>query len=94
MFFVCKRCGAQSPTGIGYAGNGQTDFPAPRKSCPNDHADNTLRMAALIMTEQEFITNALHMFAARTDAENAAKARRLSENIGALMEWDDGEARR
>lgn len=67
MFFVCKKCGAQSPTGIGYVANEQTDFPAPRKGCPNEHADPALRLAALVMTEEEFVVNALQVFAARMD---------------------------
>lgn len=35
--YVCKRCGAQSPPGIGYVADGQTEFPAPEPGCPNPH---------------------------------------------------------
>lgn len=67
MFFACKRCGAQSPTGIGYAANDQTAFPDPRPGCPNDHADGAERLAALVISEQEFVTNALWSFARHMD---------------------------
>jgi hypothetical protein len=36
--YVCKGCGAESPTGIGYvAGSGRVSFPDPRPGCPNPH---------------------------------------------------------
>lgn len=38
MSYICKKCGAQSPTGIGYAADGQTTFPDPAPGCPNLHA--------------------------------------------------------
>lgn len=33
--FICKRCGAESPVGIGYAGEPVSDVPA--AGCPNFH---------------------------------------------------------
>jgi hypothetical protein len=36
--YVCKVCGAESPTGIGYvAGSGRVSFPDPDPTCPNPH---------------------------------------------------------
>lgn len=34
--YLCKRCGAESPVGIGYAGT--PDVPEPAPGCPNPHA--------------------------------------------------------
>lgn len=35
--FICKRCGAESPAGIGYANHGSGPLPAPDPACPNPH---------------------------------------------------------
>jgi hypothetical protein len=35
--FVCKACGAESPTGIGYASHGEGPLPAPAFNCGNPH---------------------------------------------------------
>lgn len=35
--YVCKRCGAQSPPGIGYVADGQRRFPDPAAGCINPH---------------------------------------------------------
>lgn len=35
--FICKKCGARSPIGIGYVADGQTGFPDPDPNCPNEH---------------------------------------------------------
>jgi hypothetical protein len=37
MAYICKGCGARSPAGIGYAANGQTDFPESDPHCPGPH---------------------------------------------------------
>lgn len=37
MRFVCKRCGAQSPHGIGYIGPDDGPLPEPDPDCPNQH---------------------------------------------------------
>jgi hypothetical protein len=34
--FICKRCGAESPVGIGYAAT-QPEAGAPKADCPNPH---------------------------------------------------------
>lgn len=36
--YICKRCGAESPMGIGYAHTGEGPLPAPDPACPNPHA--------------------------------------------------------
>jgi hypothetical protein len=36
--YVCKRCGAESPAGIGYAATTAGPMPAPAAGCPNPHA--------------------------------------------------------
>jgi len=35
--YVCKTCGAESPTGIGYACQTAGPLPAPADACPNRH---------------------------------------------------------
>jgi hypothetical protein len=40
--YVCKGCGAESPTGIGYvAGSGRDTFPDPRPGCPGPHVEGS-----------------------------------------------------
>lgn len=36
--YVCKGCGAESPTGIGYASTVAGPMPAPGEGCQNSHA--------------------------------------------------------
>jgi hypothetical protein len=36
--YLCKRCGAESPTGIGYACTTAGPLPAPAPDCPHPHA--------------------------------------------------------
>ena len=38
--YLCKKCGAESPTGIGYAASSSYVFPAPAANCPNLHMDS------------------------------------------------------
>lgn len=42
--YICKRCGAESPVGIGYAGQPDVDEPAP--DCPNPHEHNNQKEAS------------------------------------------------
>jgi hypothetical protein len=35
--YICKRCGAESPTGIGYAVGIVGPLPAPAADCPEIH---------------------------------------------------------
>lgn len=43
--YICKSCGAQSPTGIGYVvTNGATTFPAPDPGCPGPHLDRKFQV--------------------------------------------------
>jgi hypothetical protein len=37
MRYMCKQCGAESPEGIGYAANDQTEFPPPAPKCLGPH---------------------------------------------------------
>ncbi len=37
--FVCKTCGAETPTGIGYAVTGAYTAPAPAPGCPGTHKE-------------------------------------------------------
>lgn len=36
--YLCKKCGAESPAGIGYVVNSPYVLPAPAANCPNLHA--------------------------------------------------------
>lgn len=42
MRYVCKRCGAESPTGIGYVCHTFGPLPAPAADCRSGHASTTL----------------------------------------------------
>ena len=35
--YICKNCGTESATGIGYAASSDYRFPAPAANCPNPH---------------------------------------------------------
>lgn len=37
--YICKGCGAESPSGIGYIGPDSGPLPAPAPGCPNQHVE-------------------------------------------------------
>lgn len=37
--YLCKACGAESPTGIGFPMSSPGALPAPASDCPHPHAD-------------------------------------------------------
>lgn len=49
--YICKKCGAESPTGIGYVvADGQKQFPRPEMGCPNPHkGERPVRTNGLII---------------------------------------------